>query len=273
VNGHGYVRVIFDEVQQSQTRKVLTYLVANMTRWTTHSVAFLRIEDLKDSLQLAAYSRKADIIAAQVGKETGSKGAELRAEAEEYVNLIRNEDFWERLRTLNDDIEPICFATNIMQSNRARPDVVLLAFVGMFLYFRNLPASRQRLSKDMCTRLEKRWKGFDQKFLITALILNPYEGVSCFGPKAGVDILQLDTLLIEVCDSIHQIRELEHVPPNAVYGLSVVCTWAAVVYYGFLPISFSAQFPLTIHGENNLIEIVSYFEPGIIEDIAGKYNT
>jgi hypothetical protein len=23
------------------------------------------------------------------------------------------------------------------------------------------------------------------------------------------------------------IRELEHVPPNAVYGLSVVCTWTA----------------------------------------------
>ncbi|THU91256.1 hypothetical protein K435DRAFT_863575 [Dendrothele bispora CBS 962.96] len=200
LNNHGYVRVIFNDVQQEQTNQVLKYLVANLTRWTTHSVAFLRLEDLKEPLQFAAFSRRMAIIEAQVGRETGTKGQELRAEAEDRLNLIRDDQFWKRLETLNEDIEPICYATNIMQSDRARPDIVLLAFVGMFQYFRNLPLSRSQLSKAMCTRLEKRWKGFDQKLMITALILNPYEKVARFGPKAGVDVMQIDELVVEMYD-------------------------------------------------------------------------
>jgi hypothetical protein len=91
-----------------------------------------------------------------------------------------------------------------------------------------------------------------------------------FGMSSSISRDIGDTLNDMVILLVEINRELEHVPPNAVYGLSVVCTWTAVVYYGFVPIFFSAQFPLTIHGENSLIEIMSYFEPEMTDDNAGK---
>ncbi|KAF5371266.1 hypothetical protein D9758_004281 [Tetrapyrgos nigripes] len=196
LNNHSYVRVIFDQVQQEKTGTVLKYLVANLTRWTTHSISFTRLDGVRKSLENAAYNQHDEIISAQVGKETGSKGIALHEEAEEQLELIQNKDFW---RLIN-DLEPICYATNICQSDHARPDIVLLALVGMFLYFRNLPASRSQLSQEMQKQLEQRWKGFDQHLMITALILNPYEFISCFGPKAELDIIQAHLLIIELFD-------------------------------------------------------------------------
>ena len=52
---HGRVRSIFDETQAEISvppGKILAYLAANMTRWTTHFIAFDRLGDLKDPMLL-----------------------------------------------------------------------------------------------------------------------------------------------------------------------------------------------------------------------------
>ncbi|KAF5354579.1 hypothetical protein D9758_011232 [Tetrapyrgos nigripes] len=154
------------------------------------------IEDLETPISSAAFNRRDDIIQAQVGREIGSKGNTLRAEAEAHLEIILDCGFWQHLSMVIEDTEPIAYATNICQSDHAHPDVVLLAFVGMFLYFRNLPSERSNLSKEMTKHLECCWKGFDQELMVTALILNPYEQLERFGPKAEVDILQLDQLVV-----------------------------------------------------------------------------
>ncbi|KAF9035431.1 ribonuclease H-like domain-containing protein [Rhodocollybia butyracea] len=182
LNNYGRVRSIFDTVQKEQTKEVNTYLVANATRWTTHLVAFLRLEALKQPLCTAAITRRNDIIAAQVGAEKNHKdAAALTASAEEQLDLIEDYDFWRQLTTVIEDLEPLAYATNICQSDKACPDCVLLAFVGLFLYFEDLPSSR-----------------FDQSLMITALILNPYEHLDRFGPDAGANIINVNAMVVEL---------------------------------------------------------------------------
>ncbi|THU97324.1 hypothetical protein K435DRAFT_965546 [Dendrothele bispora CBS 962.96] len=194
LNNHGRVRSIFNEVQSAQSNKVLTYLVANLTRWTTHQISFDRLEEVKQPLRTTSVSRREDVIAAQVGAEKNAREVKaLREAAEKQLDLIDNSDFWRRLSVLIEDIEPISFATNICQSDHARPDVVLLAFVGMFLYFKN--HSNSRLSAEMTKRLERRWKGFDQNLMVSCLILNPYERLERFGPNANANPFGINALI------------------------------------------------------------------------------
>lgn len=197
MNNHARVRVIFDSVQVEITKKpAKSYLVANLTRWTTHFVALDRLEELKQSLRAASLTRRDDIIAAQVGAAVSSKARELRADAEQQLDLIDDSDFWKRLSTLVNDIEPIAFATNICQSDHARPDTVLLAFVGMFHYFSN--HQNRSLAREMVKRLERRWKALNQELMVVALLLNPFERISVFGPKANVNPFTLNALVTKV---------------------------------------------------------------------------
>jgi hypothetical protein len=82
------------------------------------------------------------------------------------------------------DIEPICFGTNINQKDSTRPDQVLLTLTGLYLHFHAHP--EPDVAREMTKRLEKRWKDSDQPLFLLALILNPFEMLSCFGPKADL---------------------------------------------------------------------------------------
>ncbi|KAF5347675.1 hypothetical protein D9758_014844 [Tetrapyrgos nigripes] len=194
INNHGRIRDIFNQVQSSQTNKILAYLVANLTRWTTHVISFHRLEELKKPLRVASLSHRDNIIAAQVGAEKNAREVqELTAAATRQLDPIDNNQFWSQLSTVVEDLEPICYATNICQSDHAGPDVVLLAFVGVFLHFKN--HSDRHLSLEMTKRLERRWKSFDQNLMIGVLILNPYERLDRFGPNANANAFSINALI------------------------------------------------------------------------------
>ncbi|KAJ3990880.1 hypothetical protein F5050DRAFT_1545347, partial [Lentinula boryana] len=132
INNHNCVRCIFNDVQLEQTKNILTYLVAVITRWTTHLTAFQRLKDLKQPLRAAALTRRDDIIRAQVGAErSGPRIMELTEAAVEQLDVIDNSEFWKGLSVVIEDLELIAYATNICQSDKASPDCVLLAFAGM----------------------------------------------------------------------------------------------------------------------------------------------
>ncbi|KAG6886678.1 hypothetical protein C0995_005959 [Termitomyces sp. Mi166 len=110
--------------QSTNFGKVLAFLVANMTHWNTHFIAFDHLQDLKTLMQLAVFTQRNDIIAAQ---------------------------------------------KHMMKA----------------------------VADGMMKRIEKRWKALDQPIFMLALILNPFKGVSCFSPKAGVSPFTLHTILME----------------------------------------------------------------------------
>jgi hypothetical protein len=204
LNNHGKVRKIFDASQKTISMMnvghfiILAYLVANITRWTTHFVAFCRLLLLKEALQHAVYTRRKDIIDAQVGAAVSTEGERLRSDAEKYCALIKDEAFWSGLETVLGDLEPICLGTNINQRDSTRPDQVLLTIAGIFLHFSDHP--EEEVKSAMLTRIEKRWKDCDQPVFLAALILNPFEKMACFGPNANLNQIKSLHMVILVRD-------------------------------------------------------------------------
>ncbi|KAJ7899690.1 hypothetical protein B0H13DRAFT_2336946 [Mycena leptocephala] len=111
-------------------------------------------------------------------------------------DLLDNPTFWKDLQTVADDIEPICYITNINQGDKTRADQVLLGFAGFFLHFKR--HADPAIASGMTKWIEKRWAAMDQPFFIMALVLNPYERVSRFGDEAGVSVFTLRAVLMDL---------------------------------------------------------------------------
>ncbi|KAF7295822.1 DUF659 domain-containing protein [Mycena chlorophos] len=206
INNHDKVRIIFDDSQriispdQNADGRViiLAYMVANLTRWTSHATAFLRLDRLERAIVSAARTSRNAIIAAQVGSAKSTEGDRLRREATAMCDLIedRSFTFWGPLKQVIRDMEPICLATNINQQDATRPDEVLLTLAGMYLHF--AAHDDDKIRDGMVKRLEKRWKDMDQSLMVLSLILNPFEILCRFGPNAPISRLKLRKLFIEV---------------------------------------------------------------------------
>ena len=73
INNHGKVCHMFNEARKQISlnangrEKVVTYVVTNMTRWTTHCVAFIRLLRVQCALQLEVMWHCSSLIKAQVG--------------------------------------------------------------------------------------------------------------------------------------------------------------------------------------------------------------
>ncbi|KAL1738592.1 hypothetical protein HDZ31DRAFT_5903, partial [Schizophyllum fasciatum] len=214
INNHSKVRKIFDAAQAEVSREkpggipvVLSYLVANITRWTTHVVAFIRFIGLRESLMLAVLRSRAKIIDAQVGAAKSTEKDRLEAEAGRMCDLITDAMFWNRLELVVGDLEAICYGININQKDSARADQVLLMIAGIYLQFEAHPEPEVRVK--MLERLEKRWNNADQPLFLLALILNPFEGLSRFGPHAGLDHLTCHSIFVKF------YRRVTNRPDNA----------------------------------------------------------
>jgi hypothetical protein len=127
---------------------VLVYLAANLTCWTTHCIAFMQLFHIEDALRLAVMQNRGAIVVVQVGATKGTDKVAFTAEAHSFCE------------SLIEDIEPICYGTNINQKDLTRVDQVLLSLVGMFL--RMVEHPEPEFAKGMVECLEKRWKDSDQ---------------------------------------------------------------------------------------------------------------
>ena len=93
--------------------------------------------------------------------------------------------FWEGLEHVVGDLELICYATNIGQRDSTCADTILLGLVGIFLHFSEHPIKTVATVMSKC--IEKQWKDCDQPLFLLCLVLNPFEILSQFGEKAGLN--------------------------------------------------------------------------------------
>lgn len=180
----------------SESDHVLSYLVANMTRWTTHCIAFMRLLCVRRALTLEVMQHRNGLIQAQVLSAKSTEKQRLTEEAEMHCDIIADPTFWEGLEHVVGDIEPICFGTNINQKDSTRLDQVLMTLIGMFLHFAAHPI--EEVANGMKKQLEKRWKDAEQPIFLLALILNPFEGLSCFGEDADMGHFKCNNMLVRV---------------------------------------------------------------------------
>jgi hypothetical protein len=66
------------------------------------------------------------------------------------------------------------------------------------MFLRMVEHPEPEVATGMTARLEKRWKDCDQPLFLLALILNPFEKLACFGPKAGLNHFSCLDLLVKV---------------------------------------------------------------------------
>ena len=147
-------------------------------------------------MQFAVMRNRNAIISAQVGAAKSTEKLRLQVDAKTWCTVISDAHFWLGLKTVIGDIEPICYGTNINQTDSTCADHVLLTLAGLFLHFSAHP--EPDISHEMVKRLEKHWKDCDQELFLLALILNPYEQLSCFGPQANLNHFKCNNILLSV---------------------------------------------------------------------------
>lgn len=74
------------------------------------------------------------LIKAQVGAAKYSENVCLTLDAETHCNIIADQHFWQGLKQVIGDIEPIYYGTNINQKDSTCPDQVLMTFIGWHVY-------------------------------------------------------------------------------------------------------------------------------------------
>ncbi|KAJ7023602.1 ribonuclease H-like domain-containing protein [Mycena alexandri] len=203
LNSKDKVREIFDQTQMTLAGKILAYILPNLTRWTTHLIAALRFDSLKNPIRHAVLNKRDEIIAAHIGAESNQrKRAEMREVALAHCAMLEPNAWWDELEKIIPDLEHICYLTNIAQSDHVRPDQFLLALAGLFLHFAGFSArvlaEDRALGNRMCARIEKRFKELDQPVFVLALVLNPFQKLSRFGDMANIDQFVLSTELISL---------------------------------------------------------------------------
>ena len=202
LNNHGKVHKIFDAAQKQVSKDwlnrelVLAYLVANLTCWTTHSTAFTQLFEVHDALKLAVIQHLSAIVVAQVGVAKSLEARWLNNDAKMHIKIIQDHTFWEGLEQVIGDIEPICYATNINQTNSCCPNSVLRTLAGIYLHFKDHP--EPKVASQMTVHVEKWWKGAYQPLFLLCQILNPFESFSQFGDAAGLSHLKCEALLMDV---------------------------------------------------------------------------
>ena len=92
------------------------------------------------------------IIKAQVGVVTSTKKFALQADVEKNCDLIEDSSFWNGLEVVIGDIEPICYANNINQTDCTHPNQVLLTLVGMYLHFTKHPEAMVQDGMKKCLK-------------------------------------------------------------------------------------------------------------------------
>ncbi|KAJ7198115.1 hypothetical protein GGX14DRAFT_573671 [Mycena pura] len=197
IRNHSKVRVLFDEAQKDLGRTVpLAYLMACITRWTTHFTALARLFLLKEPIMKTVAWKQKDIVSAQVGAAKSTEKLRLENDANHHCAIVNDQQFWSGLEQVLGDIEVVCYATNLAQKDSTRADQALLGLVGVYLRFSEHPEAT--VKAEMVKRIEKRWSTYDQSFFLLVLVLNPWEQLSCFSDGANLDHFKVVDLAVQM---------------------------------------------------------------------------
>jgi hypothetical protein len=160
INNHSKVCLIFDQAQEKVSLSnvgeaiILAYLVACLTRWTTHFTAFARLLSIQEPLMNAAGWQHPEIVRGQVGAATSTEADRLTADANYHCDILVSAAFWNGLAQITGDIEVLCCATNLAQKDSTRADQILLCLVGAFVRFSEHPEAE--VKEGMIQHIEKR---------------------------------------------------------------------------------------------------------------------
>ncbi|KAF8478229.1 ribonuclease H-like domain-containing protein [Russula emetica] len=151
-----------------------------LTRWTAHFLAYRRLLDLRQSLEIIATQEEN---CADDQKLIIKGRREAKEQARKMLKLIQNPDFWRSIARVKNHLEPLAVANNIAQSAHCRLDQVLLMFGLLVMKYTDLKL-REPNDATACdailNSLKMRWANADQDVFIAAVLLNPVHKAAPF---------------------------------------------------------------------------------------------
>ncbi|TFK24427.1 hypothetical protein FA15DRAFT_592446 [Coprinopsis marcescibilis] len=168
---------------QHNNGKTKSILRAVLTRWTSHYLAFNRLLELQQTLDLVVLQdamKPADQKLIVIGD------AAAKNWAKKMIEIIKDSSFWLGLVRVVRHLCPLAIATNMLQSVSCRLDTVLITFGFLYMQFTKMKQELGATDEDIaaCERvinsIEKCWAKADQAIFIAAVILNPFYPFTIF---------------------------------------------------------------------------------------------
>ncbi|RIB07898.1 hypothetical protein C2G38_2213083 [Gigaspora rosea] len=123
------------------------------------------------------------------------------------TSILLSDSFWQSIKSLHSLLHPYCEALNKLQSDTARLHEVLQAFGGILKMWEK--HDEEDLSEYMISRLERRWKQWEQPLLLLAFLLNP--NIPWFGRQPTRILLEFEMYRKRKwpfdCESYEQFEE------------------------------------------------------------------
>lgn len=179
----------------------LSVLRAVLTRWTSHFIAYCRLEELRLALQAVV---KNDEQLPPARKCIMIGDARAKAKASTMIAYITDGKFWDAIvryvyilphfqscltilssSSMKRHLRPLALAANISQAAHIRPDQILLIFAMLYAHFDAFRDEDEALMRAaMLEAIEARWQKIDQDVFIATVILNPFHIIRPFRPLA-----------------------------------------------------------------------------------------
>lgn len=96
------------------------------------------------------------------------------------MNCIFDNDWWIQVKQIETLLVPYCAILNNIQRHNSRLHEVLHGFGNIIMMLKTF--NDQKLAINLITRLERRWKDWEQPLLLLAFLLHPFYRDSKFNP-------------------------------------------------------------------------------------------
>ncbi|GET00149.1 ribonuclease H-like domain-containing protein [Rhizophagus clarus] len=149
------------DIQNELYDKYYSIVIPGETRWNSHYFCFKSLIRSKQALQNLAIRYKRP----QIGSED-----ELYLNSE-LCQILLDNDWWEKIKLLQDILLPYCGVLNKLQCDKARLYEVLYALEYFCQFWKQFPDSD--LGNQMIDRLEKRWSQWEQPLFLLSFALHP----------------------------------------------------------------------------------------------------
>ncbi|KAI0060343.1 hypothetical protein BV25DRAFT_948780 [Artomyces pyxidatus] len=179
-NNHGTALAWFREEQVLTYKgrsRPLALLLPAATRWTAHFHSITRLLELSEAMQTCCLRHREGLLVC------AGKTADVRAKAQQILDIVRDDFFWKKLLEIKAHLEPLAIAANVTQAPHTRADHVLLSLANLYRIY-STSTIDSAVQQKIHDSLERRWKAADQDIFILAVFFNPYLRASCFSRAA-----------------------------------------------------------------------------------------
>ncbi|CAB4422701.1 unnamed protein product [Rhizophagus irregularis] len=178
-SNHKYFIACLRDQQYKTYKKCIAISVPGETRWNSLYNMCISLLKTQQALQILAINFKPPIV------ETRRRQGEALTLPREIFEIIDSSIFWDHITLINNILEPYCKLLNVLQCDKARLFQVVHSMNYLVRFWLNY--SDDTLATRIISRLEKRWKDWEQPLLLLSYLLHPEYRMNQFNNATSIN--------------------------------------------------------------------------------------